>query len=247
MGKVPLVRKALNKTFGIGLQALNVNSGLGKRHTNKGYSFKYGDRLVELPFLFSNILDPPKKILDIGSVESIHPIQLSMLGYKVTGIDIRNYNFSHPNFKFIKNDLLKYNFNEKFDIAINISAIEHFGLGYGDSKNERKDIEAVNKIYEILNKNGQFIFTAPYGKHKTIVDFERIYAWNDILSLLDNKFSVRTIKFFKLVAGKKIFQIKKEEADEIDHDEKNSTYALVCLDLRKNNKILPYRTKLNQK
>ena len=31
-----------------------------------------------------------------------------LLGYKVTGLDIRDYPFAHPNFEFIRQDILQW-------------------------------------------------------------------------------------------------------------------------------------------
>jgi 2-polyprenyl-3-methyl-5-hydroxy-6-metoxy-1,4-benzoquinol methylase len=68
-----------------------INLGFGRNF----FGYFYNERLIEWPFIFRHIDKPPKKVLDIGCWESILSIQLAMLGYKVTGIDIQNYGYKH--------------------------------------------------------------------------------------------------------------------------------------------------------
>jgi 2-polyprenyl-3-methyl-5-hydroxy-6-metoxy-1,4-benzoquinol methylase len=154
---------------------------------NLGYSqdSKYNERMIELPFIYRHIIKPPAKVLDIGCSESILGITLAINGYDVTGIDINDYNFKYPSFKFIKDDFLEHKFKENFDVIINLSAIEHFGLLAYDNKveNINADLEAMDKIYELLKPNGQLLFTAPFGESETIPNFERHYDKNDLHEL----------------------------------------------------------------
>lgn len=204
---------------------------------NTGYKWQqpnyfYNERLIEQPFLFNYLRRPPLNVIDIGCAESMNPIQLAMLGYDVIGIDMQDYGWKHPNFEFIKADFLDYNIADaSFGAAVNISAIEHFGLlAYANMKEgPEADRKAVKKVYDILKPKGQFIFTAPYGKHDIIGNFERIYDKRDLKYLL-NGFSVRN-KIFYDVQQKSIVRINEEEADEIEHNDLR--YAVVCLDLQK--------------
>ena len=130
-----------------------VSSGWAGKYTiNSGVDHglsttDYNERLVEIPFVFKHIKPAPCTVLDIGCVESVVQIQLSMMGYHVVGIDIREHEYSHHNFEFIKGDFLRHKFTGKFDVAIDISAIEHFGLdtyGYGQ-EDGHADKQAVDK------------------------------------------------------------------------------------------------------
>jgi SAM-dependent methyltransferase len=165
----------------------------------------YGERLVELPFVFKHIKNPPAKVLDIGCVESSLSIQLAMMGYNVTSIDIRQYKYEHENCYFIKGNFLSHNFGSKFDSILGISAIEHFGLkAYrGLEQDAEADKKAVRKVASLLNDNGQFIFTAPCGYHETIGTFERIYDESDINSLLKD-FKIVDKDFYIVVNEKTI-------------------------------------------
>lgn len=188
----------------------------------------YSERLVEIPFVFKHIKSIPCTVLDIGCGESIVSVQLAMMGYRVIGIDIREYGYSHHGFKFIKDDFLKYKFTEKFDVAIDISAIEHFGLdAYGYNKeNSRADKQAVDKVLDILKPGGQFIFTAPFGVHEVIKDFERIYDISDLHKLFGD-FKIKDMEFYKIYKHKVLSRITQKEATGIRYN--NNLYAVVLV------------------
>ncbi len=207
-----------------------INSGIAYGGPSK---FRYTERLVELPFLFSQIKKPAgSEILDIGCSESITPIQLAMMGYRVTGIDIRDYGYAHKGFSFIKDDFITHKFGKKFDIVIDISALEHFGLGYKVNKDESADVTAVNKVWNILKPGGQFIFTAPFGsEHKVIEDFERVYSRKDIDTMF-KRFKIRTMKFYKVTHYKHIEEISETMAKRTGFDLDNG-YAVVCMSMEK--------------
>lgn len=191
----------------------------------------YSERLVEHPFLWKHILPAPAKVLDIGCWESIFGIQLAMLGYEVQGIDIQKYGYRHPHFNFIYDSFLKHTFEEQFDIVINLSAIEHFGLStYTNTEpNANADRLAVEKVQRILKPNGQFLFTAPFGRHAVYKGFERIYDSADIMNLLQD-FEIKTKQFF-LIEKRNVQQISQKEADSIPHEE--DRYAVILVDARR--------------
>ncbi len=200
-----------------------INTGFSKNH--------YSERLVEQPFIFRQIRNPPAKVLDIGCWESIVPIQLAMLSYQVTGIDIQNYGYTHPNFDFIHDDFNKHDFGtEKFDIITNISAIEHFGLlFYGNmNRDDNADKKAMAKIRQLLKPKGQLLFTAPFGVHGEVKNFERIYDTNDIKAMLQG-FKILEMKAYSLANAHYLKEIAIKEAEKIKHNEEEQTYAIICI------------------
>ena len=200
-----------------------INTGFSKNH--------YSERLVEQPFIFRQIRNPPAKVLDIGCWESIISIQLAMLGYQVTGIDIQNYGYTHPNFDFIHDDFNKHDFGaEKFDIITNISAIEHFGLlFYGNmNRDDNADKKAMAKIRQLLKPKGQLLFTAPFGVHGEVENFERIYDTNDINTMFQG-FKILEMKAYSLTNAHYLEEIAIKEAEKIKHDEGRQTYAIICI------------------
>ena len=155
-----------------------------------------------------------------------------MMGYEIVGIDIRDFGYKHPNFTFLKDDFITHKFAEKFDVIIDISAIEHFGLNYYGSlkPNKNADTEAIRKVFSLLKTGGQFIFTAPCGRHEIIGTFERIYDRNDLKSLLD-KFKLLNIEFYKVTNHSKIDMISESEAMAMRYN--NDCYSVVLINAKK--------------
>ncbi|MFP3289385.1 MAG: hypothetical protein RXO35_03070 [Candidatus Micrarchaeota archaeon] len=84
------IKRKFKNIIGFALNELNSKVEQYKVNFGVGYSlykkdkFFYNEWLIELPFLFSNIRKPPAQVLDMGCTDSITPIQLSMIGYKVS-------------------------------------------------------------------------------------------------------------------------------------------------------------------
>jgi SAM-dependent methyltransferase len=208
-----------------------VNCGVGAVRK----SYQYSERLVELPFVFRNIRDPPADVLDIGCVESIVPIQLSMLGYRVTGIDIRNYYFRHRNFAFARGDFNLHDFRGKtFDIVIDVSSVEHFGLRtFSNTKLDMDaDKKAVRRIYDILKPHGQLILTAPFGIHRVIGSFQRVYDKRDIEEMLKN-FRINTSEYYHVKSDKSVIKVSARIAGSIEYDTRTGEHAIVMIDATK--------------
>ena len=88
-----------------------------------------------------------KNILDLGCGKGDFLKYMNLKSkLKLTGIDITK-NKNLKSIKFIKGDLHKYTFNEKFDLIVNLAVIEHI-----DDVNK-----FVAKINSLLNKNGHTI------------------------------------------------------------------------------------------
>lgn len=101
-------------------------------------------------------------LLDIGCTASLNMVPATMceLGWKVYGLDIREFQFKHPNFTFV-NEIPDI----QFDVITAISSLEHFGMSgrYGIRKNNLSIArETVVKATEKLVKGGLFIVTVPY-------------------------------------------------------------------------------------
>lgn len=90
----------------------------------------FSERIVEYPLLFQYLDKNWRSILGFGCVDGLLSIRLACLGYMVTGLHLRQYPFTHPNFKFIQADILNWEpQKDAYDCVISISTIEHVGLG----------------------------------------------------------------------------------------------------------------------
>lgn len=163
------------------------------------------ERIVEYPVFFSHIEPKPSrkvKVLDIGCYYSNFPIQLASMGYSVVGVDLQDYELTHPNFRFLKGDInrlkIKGNF---FDIVTSISTIEHIGLGvYGDEKDEGADAKAINKIHKLLKKGGTLMISVPFGVKNETSSY-RVYDFGSIIKLL-SLFQIEKMLYFIEKKGK---------------------------------------------
>ncbi len=191
---------------------------------------KTSERIVEYPFVYMN-LDLAKKgrVIEIGCCRSRVAIELASLGYKVTACDLKYYDYSHPNLKFIRGDLrhIDLPFNH-YDAATAISTIEHTGIGaYGEKLSKRGDWEIVDKIYNILKPNGKFIITVPFGKRE-INEHERVYNYNDLFLLL-RKFKILKKEFYQGIDRKYWIPISPDKLANISSTIKGYSQGLACV------------------
>jgi len=147
------------------------------------------ERSVEVPFVISSVTsltDAGASILDVGCAESLIPIELASVGYKVTGIDLREYPLDHPNLTTFATPLEEWDTDETYDTIVCLSSIEHFGLGtYGEeATDDRLDHRAMQILLKLANPEGVLVMTIPYGE-TDVTSVQRMYTRDDIDELLD--------------------------------------------------------------
>ena len=115
------------------------------------------ERCIEIPIVLDKLIETKSnKILEIGNVLS-HYIQIN---WQV--ID----KFEKPLIHSIINvDFCEYKTNNKFDLIISISTIEHIGFDEEILEPE-KALKALIKIKELLSDSGKAIITFPIGYNK---------------------------------------------------------------------------------
>ena len=181
--------------YGSTLGPLAALAGSLRRH----YRVVVNERIVEIPFVFRHLdLPPGAAVLEFGSVKSWVSLALASLGYRVTGVDLRPYRYSHPNVRFLQGDFRAARLPAgSFDGVVAVSAIEHCGLsGYGEEGFERGDHEVVAEIRRVLRPGGRFLVTVPFGKAGVSRRGWRVYD-AAALALLLRDFEVRTASYFK--------------------------------------------------
>jgi len=149
----------------------------------------YTSRSREYDFTMNNIPSNKCKLLDVGSVGSLFPLNLAKKGYEVYVVDVRKYHEKHPNLISINSDITNTSFsNDFFNVITCISTIEHIGLSaYGDPNYGEGDKLAVKEFSRILEKPGKLILTTPFtGEYKVLPfknTYEKIYDYETIRSL----------------------------------------------------------------
>jgi len=193
------------------------------------YAEIVSERIIEYALVFSFLKylgdKEKRKVLDVGCFYSNFPIQLASMGFKVIGLDLQDYEFTHPNFKFVKGDIRTIEFKEKFDIVTSISTIEHIGLGfYKEEKDLDGDRKSILAIRKLLKPKGLTFITVPFGK-PTQTDSYRSYDWHS-LKILFQGLKLKKILFFAQKKGKWI-PVSRDKAEKVDNSKKVGAIAFV--------------------
>lgn len=107
-----------------------------------------------LPHIGKNILD-----FGCGTGKFSEFIQnRKYVGIDVDKQSIKEAKHNYPGITFMEIKNFKYNQNNKFDTIIMLAVLEHL-------KNPRKNLE---KLSEILDKNGKIVMTTPHPRAKWI-------------------------------------------------------------------------------
>jgi len=127
----------------------------------------WSQRAIEYPWVLTQIksIKSGSLVLDVGCAESVLSHELISEGFKVVGLDVRNYPIKSRGMPFIKRSVIDTQLpSEAFDAAIMISTIEHVGLStYGQSTRDSDgDVKAMSELYRILKPKGILIVTTPY-------------------------------------------------------------------------------------
>jgi len=160
-------------------------------------------RAVEYPWVLSQLKDlrSGSTILDAGCSDSLLSHELASCGYRVVGIDIRDYPLKGRGINFVKGNLLKTGLpSEFFDAVIIVSTIEHVGLrAYGQlDLDDEGDLRAIKEVGRILKKGGKVILTVPYvGRASfTVSEFERRYNRTRLNKLIQGFTIIREDYFY---------------------------------------------------
>ncbi len=116
-----------------------------------------GDREIEWGFVAGHIPDPDNSgiALDFGCGDMPIGLVAALKGYAVIGIDLNQvyWSFIHPAIKFIQGDINSYDFgNQKYDIILNCSTIEHVGLPgrYGSASESGGDFKSHATTFDLI-------------------------------------------------------------------------------------------------
>jgi SAM-dependent methyltransferase len=195
--------------------------------------------IVEYPFVISKLNSGKKgKVLDIGCTAGTNcvPAILASLGWDVYGIDLREFKFRHPNFRFVLGDITRTPFpNNYFDYVYEISSLEHVGRSgrYGISTEDIDgDLKAVNEITRILRPGGKLIVIEAYGRSEKIIKrIGRIYNRNRLKRMFSS-YEVLDEVFFTNAGDGYWKSIPEKTAQEIGDKKYNGVLILLEMILK---------------
>lgn len=145
---------------------------------SENYGFRIDERVVEYPWLFSQLPSCSGYLLDAGSALN-HNFLLSQEILKSKNIFISTLApegiYPRENVSYIYEDLRNTCYkNNFFDWVVCISTLEHIGLDntmlYTDDKlknenNPKSYLDAIKEYKRILTVGGTLYLTFPFGKH----------------------------------------------------------------------------------
>ena len=190
---------------------------------NMFFKKSVNERIVENAFVLSQISNVPSDILDFGTTSSWISLQLTSLGHKVKGIDLRPYEFSHPNLNFTQGDVFKIILPENyFDFVLIVSTLEHV-----KTEEDGADKKAIKILSICLKRGGKMIITVPYGRPVTLSS-HRVYSKNRINGIIPEGLFIKEAKYFKKESDTVWMPSKEEEIAEADSSKiSNGLYCLI--------------------
>ncbi len=143
------------------------------------------ERVVEQPFVFAEVGAVPQRILDLGGAESTVALSLATLGHDVTVVDPRGYPVAHPNLTAAAVRLEAHESPAPYDVAVALSAVEHFGLShYEAGPPSQDDRAALARLRELLRPGGRLVLTVPFAAQASVDAFQRVYDSAGLTELL---------------------------------------------------------------
>lgn len=146
------------------------------------------ERIVEQPYVFGALesLERPARILDVGGSESTVALSLASAGQEVHVVDPRGYPLAHPGLHVHTMRLDELAAGRRFDAAVALSSLEHFGLGaYGEAgEGGRQDRAALEQIRSSLGPGGTLVLTVPCAPTSSVDEFQRTYSIPELREML---------------------------------------------------------------
>ena len=153
-----------------------------------------GDREMEWTYIAVRIgryADRNSYILDFGCGTGILSLAAASIGARVLAIDLMPQQFEtgYPNIEFRQTDVMTLDKQQyQFDLILNCSTIEHVGLsGRYNVATEAPDgdIEAMQKLRQLLKPGGHMLMTLPIGQDTVVRPLHRIYGTKRLPRLLE--------------------------------------------------------------
>ncbi|KKQ86153.1 MAG: hypothetical protein UT08_C0001G0019 [Candidatus Woesebacteria bacterium GW2011_GWB1_38_8] len=195
-----------------------------------GHSFD--ERVVEYPWIISNISGKNKTILDAGStMNHLFLLQNRILNkhsWLIATLDVENNFFNdlgvsylYDGYADLRNLCLKEN---TFDYVISCSVLEHIGMDNTNIyTNDRKYAEkstndylkVIDEFKRVLSKGGECFITVPYGKYQNFGWFQQFDR--EMIKKVIDKFNYKYKEQFYKYSSEGWKSVSKDECDDCEY------------------------------
>jgi len=194
-----------------------------------------GDRDVEYAWISANMPLGPGRALDFGCGFGHLGLAAAQRGFTVTALDLREieWPYAHPGLEFTQKDLLELGrTEERFDLIINCSTVEHVGLAgrYGSPECPDGDLEAMQWLLQLAQVGGTMLLTVPVGRDTVFRPLHRVYGRERLPRLLAG-WTVVEKQFWTKSDTNKWGMVGQDEA--LAFEPTQSVYGLGCFVLRR--------------
>jgi hypothetical protein len=141
--------------------------------------------------------------LDFGPGNSHTGLIAAFRGARVLSIDLGKVvqTYAHPDLVIRQGDLLTHDFvDDRFDVVINCSTVEHVGLPgrYGSPDIPDGDLRAMHRLRELMRgPDARMIMTIPVGQDGVFAPAHRIYGEQRFPRLIAEYSLVREVYYAK--------------------------------------------------
>jgi SAM-dependent methyltransferase len=185
------------------------------------------ERVVEYPWVLSNLGSSDGRVLDVGCSASYLSHELIRRGYDTYGLDANIFPHMNPKLHFVQADVRRTPFEDNyFDQITVVSTLEHIGLGfYGDPTYPDGDFLAMLELRRILKKGGKVLLTVPIAAKHQVFELMRTYDKNRLCKLTDTFDLIREDCF--ILKGKRWVKVPIEMINEVSPS--NKAQMVACL------------------
>jgi len=198
----------------------------------EGYGYRIDERIVEYPWIFSQLSDTPTTTLDAGSTFNFeYLLDHPTISHKYLFIHTyypEKQNFNQKRVSYTYGDLRELPYKDNFfEEIISQSTIEHIDMdnsiyGYQLQHHENQEtksyeyLKAVAEMLRVLKKGGKLLLTFPFGKFENHGFFQQFdeEMLDKILKYFEEK-GTYTTNFFRYLPNGWI-ACEKEDCKEVE-------------------------------